>query len=38
MKADFSWTRSGAKYADLYRRLVKPAVRPTAVKNVARRS
>jgi starch synthase len=38
MKADFSWTRSGANYADLYRRLVKPAARPTAVKNVARRS
>ena len=38
MKADYSWARSGAKYADLYRRLVKPAARPASVKSVASRS
>ena len=26
MKGDFSWSRSGAKYAELYKRLVKPVV------------
>jgi len=36
MRADFSWTRSGRQYADLYRRFAKTAAQPTAkaVQNI----
>jgi starch synthase len=37
MKANFSWAHSGAKYAELYRRLIKPAARRTTARKTARR-